>query len=222
MRIAVEGVRADLWCRTCESVVPGRSRSTTARDLPANDCSRVSSGVDSEVESRPASADFESLTLRSRVDISVRCDLFRQLKVLWRRAAVGPRRTMRGGMTRGTPVALGARRSSRRPHSNAVSATTWRGVGGGDGALLGGLGGPAQSMRNRRRWSRVVGVPGREADVEQRREVAGAREARRRRERSARESRARAAARVLLGNIMACERGAGRRSRATRTTCDRD
>ena len=67
MRIAVEGVRADLWCRTCESVVPGRSRSTTARDLPANDCSRVSSGVDSEVESRPASADFESLTLRSRV-----------------------------------------------------------------------------------------------------------------------------------------------------------
>ena len=62
MRIAVEGVRADLWCRTCESVVPGRSRSTTARDLPANDCSRVSSGVDSEVESRPASADFESLT----------------------------------------------------------------------------------------------------------------------------------------------------------------
>ena len=67
MRIAVEGVRTDLWCRTCESVVPGRSRSTTARDLPANDCSRVSSGVDSEVESRPASADFESLTLRSRV-----------------------------------------------------------------------------------------------------------------------------------------------------------
>ena len=65
--MAVEGVRADLWCRTCESVVPGRSRSTTARDLPANDCSRVSSGVDSEVESRPASADFESLTLRSRV-----------------------------------------------------------------------------------------------------------------------------------------------------------
>jgi hypothetical protein len=67
VRTAVDDGGADLWCRFCESVGPGRSRSTTAHEEKMNDCSRVSSGVDSEVESRPASTDFESLTLRSRV-----------------------------------------------------------------------------------------------------------------------------------------------------------
>ena len=58
VRTAVDDGGADLWCRFCESVGPGRSRSTTAHE---EKISRVSSGLDSEVESRPASADFESI-----------------------------------------------------------------------------------------------------------------------------------------------------------------
>ena len=44
----------DLWCRTFGSVVPGRSRSTSA----TNDCSSKNSGSVCEEQSRPARSDF--------------------------------------------------------------------------------------------------------------------------------------------------------------------
>ena len=123
---------------------------------------------------------------------------------------------MWSGMTRGTPVALGARRSSRRPHSNAVSATTWRVMYGEDGALLGGLAGSAQSHRNHRRRCCAAGVPRRGVGMERCRKVAGAGEDGRRRKRGARARRTHAAARVQRENIMAREQKAPRGARTRR------
>ena len=51
---AVDGVGADLCCRTCEPVGPGRSPSTGA----VSKRSSISSGCDGENVSRPASFDF--------------------------------------------------------------------------------------------------------------------------------------------------------------------
>ena len=54
VRIAVDGVGAGLCCRTCESVGPDRSRSTSA----AIDCSKELLPCDGENVSRQASFDF--------------------------------------------------------------------------------------------------------------------------------------------------------------------